>query len=161
MYSKEKIKSLEELVQLRHTFSNQKVVFTNGCFDIIHAGHVLYLEEAKKCGDILILGLNSDSSVKRLKGNSRPINNQTDRAIVLAGLSSVDYVVIFDQDDPYDLISAIQPDVLVKGGDWKIEQIIGSDIVKRRGGEVLSLSFIEGKSTTKIIDKVVSNNGTS
>ncbi|HOQ80848.1 MAG TPA: adenylyltransferase/cytidyltransferase family protein, partial [Candidatus Cloacimonadota bacterium] len=130
MYSKEKIKSLEELVQLRHTFSNQKVVFTNGCFDIIHAGHVLYLEEAKKCGDILILGLNSDSSVKRLKGNSRPINNQTDRAIVLAGLSSVDYVVIFDQDDPYDLISAIQPDVLVKGGDWKIEQIIGSDIVK-------------------------------
>ncbi|HPY96465.1 MAG TPA: D-glycero-beta-D-manno-heptose 1-phosphate adenylyltransferase [Candidatus Cloacimonadota bacterium] len=161
MYSKEKIKSLEELVQLRHTFSNQKVVFTNGCFDIIHAGHVLYLEEAKKCGDILILGLNSDASVKRLKGNSRPINNQTDRAIVLAGLSSVDYVVIFDQDDPYDLISAIQPDVLVKGGDWKIEQIIGSDIVKRRGGEVLSLSFIEGKSTTKIIDKVVSNNGTS
>ena len=141
--------------------SGKKIAFTNGVFDILHQGHIFSLSEAAKTADFLFVGLNADASVKRLKGNSRPINNQTDRAIVLAGLSSVDYVVIFDQDDPYDLISAIQPDVLVKGGDWKIEQIIGSDIVKRRGGEVLSLSFIEGKSTTKIIDKVVSNNGTS
>ncbi|MCB5249951.1 MAG: D-glycero-beta-D-manno-heptose 1-phosphate adenylyltransferase [Candidatus Cloacimonadales bacterium] len=153
----EKIKKLDELVDLRNKLYGNKIVFTNGCFDIIHSGHVIYLEEAKSLGDVLILGLNSDTSVKRLKGENRPINNQNDRAIVLSGLSSVDYVVIFEKDDPYDIIHALQPDVLVKGGDWKIEDIIGSDIVLEKGGEVISLSFIEGKSTTNIIKKVVQN----
>ncbi|MBP7563028.1 MAG: D-glycero-beta-D-manno-heptose 1-phosphate adenylyltransferase [Candidatus Cloacimonetes bacterium] len=158
MTCKDKIKSLEALKQIRNAEKDKKIVFTNGCFDILHSGHVLYLEEAKSCGDMLILGLNSDQSVKRLKGESRPINNELDRAIVLSGLESVDYVVVFKEDTPYQLISAIQPDILVKGGDWAIDQIVGSDIVKNRGGEVISLSFIEGKSTTSIIKKVVSQN---
>jgi D-beta-D-heptose 7-phosphate kinase/D-beta-D-heptose 1-phosphate adenosyltransferase len=161
MTCKDKIKSLEALKQIRNAEKDKKIVFTNGCFDILHSGHVLYLEEAKSCGDILILGLNSDQSVKRLKGESRPINNELDRAIVLSGLESVDYVVVFKEDTPYQLISEIQPDILVKGGDWAIDQIVGSDIVKNRGGEVISLSFIEGKSTTSIIKKVVSQNESS
>jgi len=136
------------------THKNQKIVFTNGCFDILHAGHVLYLQEAKALGDILIVGLNSDNSVKRLKGDSRPINNEKDRAIVLSGLASVDYVIIFEEDTPYNLIAQIQPDVLVKGGDWAPESIIGYDIVMKKGGEVRSLVFVEGKSTTEIIEKI-------
>lgn len=157
---KDKIINLDSLTKIRKIYQtqNKKVVFTNGCFDILHSGHVLYLEEAKNCGDILILALNSDESVKRLKGPTRPINSQQDRAIVLAGLSSIDHIVVFDEDTPYNVIKSIIPDILVKGGDWTIDQIIGSDIVKENGGEVISLSFQEGKSTTGIIRKVVTIN---
>jgi len=128
-----------------------KLVFTNGCFDILHAGHVLYLEQAKALGDILIVGLNSDASVKRLKGESRPVNSQQNRSIVLAALAAVDYVIVFDEETPYELIKAIQPDVLVKGGDWSEDSIVGADIVKAKGGEVISLPFWEGLSTTNIL----------
>ncbi len=134
-----------------------KVVFTNGCFDLLHAGHVLYLEEARALGDILVLGLNSDSSVQRLKGSSRPINKQDERALVLAALEAISYVCIFEEDTPYELIKALQPDVLVKGGDWPIHSIVGSDIVLARGGQVKSLGFSEGLSSTNIIDKILRN----
>lgn len=136
----------------------KKIVFTNGCFDIIHSGHVLYLNEAKKQGDILFLGLNSDSSVKRLKGENRPINCENDRKYVLENLKSVDFVEIFEEDTPYDLISLVQPDVLVKGGDWAVESIVGHDIVLAKGGEVKSLIFKEGYSTSGIIKSVQGKN---
>jgi D-beta-D-heptose 7-phosphate kinase/D-beta-D-heptose 1-phosphate adenosyltransferase len=132
----------------------KKIVFTNGCFDIIHAGHVEYLQEAAKLGDILIIGLNSDSSVKRLKGKNRPINSQIDRAKVLSGLETVSYIVIFEDDTPYKLIDHIKPDVLVKGGDWQPEMIVGADIVLANGGSVRSLSYKEGYSTSSIINKM-------
>ncbi len=155
----DKIKKLDELITIIEAEKalNHKVVFTNGCFDILHSGHVLYLEEASQQGDLLVLGLNSDQSVKRLKGESRPVNNQEDRAIVLSAISSIDYIVIFEEDTPFSLIEKIKPNVLVKGGDWTIDQIVGSDIVLSNGGSVKSLSFKEGKSTTSIIRKVVQN----
>ena len=134
--------------------ADKKIVFTNGCFDLIHVGHVLYLESAASLGDILIVGLNSDDSVRRLKGPTRPINNQLNRSIVLAGLSSIDAVIIFEEDDPLHLIKKICPDILVKGGDWKPEQIIGSDFVLNNGGHVRSLEFVEGYSTTSIEKKI-------
>ncbi len=133
---------------------NKNIVFTNGCFDILHRGHVSYLNEAKSLGDILVLGLNSDASVKRLKGESRPINNEQDRKFVLENLKAIDYVFIFEEDTPYNLIGDIQPDTLVKGGDWKPEEIVGSDIVLKKGGEVKSLHFIDGLSTTNTIEKI-------
>jgi len=139
-------------------YKNHKVVFTNGCFDILHSGHVLYLNEARQLGTFLIVGLNSNSSVKRLKGHKRPINPEVDRAIVLAGLASVDAVVIFDEETPYELIAQIQPDVLVKGGDWDVSQIVGYDIVMKKKGVVRSLMFKEGMSTTSIIDKILYEN---
>ena len=132
----------------------KRIVFTNGVFDIIHRGHVEYLNEAKKLGDILIVGLNSDASVKIIKGSSRPINNERDRAYVLANVKPVDYVVIFEEDTPYNLIKQIVPDVLVKGGDWKAEDIVGSEIVLQSGGKVLSLKYINDYSTTSIINKI-------
>lgn len=132
----------------------KKIVFTNGCFDIIHRGHAYYLAEAKKLGDILLIGLNSDDSVRRLKGESRPINSQDDRAYVLDSLKPTDIVVIFEDDTPYNLISAVRPDVLVKGGDYKPEEIVGADIVKSLGGEVVVIPLVEGKSTTKIIERI-------
>jgi D-beta-D-heptose 7-phosphate kinase/D-beta-D-heptose 1-phosphate adenosyltransferase len=152
----ERIKSWKdiEIVAQECQKQNKKIVFTNGCFDILHFGHVSYLEEAKSCGDLLIVGLNSDESVARLKGPSRPINHQLERAFVLCGLKAVDYVVIFDQDTPYELIKLISPDVLVKGGDWKPDQIVGSDIVLKHGGEVKSLLFQAGFSTTNLIEKI-------
>ncbi|MCB5265015.1 MAG: D-glycero-beta-D-manno-heptose 1-phosphate adenylyltransferase [Candidatus Cloacimonetes bacterium] len=134
--------------------SGQQIVFTNGCFDIIHAGHVAYLSQAKALGDILIVGLNSDASVKRLKGDGRPINTQQDRALVLAAFSFVDYVVIFEQNTPLALIKEVEPDILVKGGDWQTHQIVGSDLVLERGGKVLSLNFVEGLSTTGILERL-------
>ena len=134
--------------------TGKKIVFTNGCFDIIHAGHVEYLQEAAKLGDILIIGLNSDSSVKRLKGKNRPINSQIDRAKVLSGLETVSYIVIFEDDTPYKLIDHIKPDVLVKGGDWQPEMIVGADIVLASGGSIRSLSYKEGHSTSSIINKM-------
>ncbi|USN46466.1 MAG: D-glycero-beta-D-manno-heptose 1-phosphate adenylyltransferase [Pseudobdellovibrionaceae bacterium] len=133
--------------------AGKKLVFTNGCFDILHVGHVRYLQEAKAQGDLLFVGVNSDASVKRLKGSSRPIQNEQDRAEILLALSSVDYVSIFDEDTPEQLIHVVKPDVLVKGGDWSIDQIVGAPFVQSYGGTVKSLQFVEGRSTTKIIER--------
>ena len=132
----------------------QKIVFTNGCFDILHAGHVDYLRKAANLGNILIIGLNSDESVHKLKGASRPINNQNDRAEVLSALSFVDYIAIFDEDTPLNLIKEIRPSVLVKGGDYKKEEIVGADVVLDDGGRVEIIDFVENKSTTNIIEKM-------
>ena len=134
--------------------AGKKIVFTNGCFDILHPGHVAYLEDARACGDLLVVGLNSDSSVRRIKGPQRPINPQEDRAIMLAGLASVDYVTFFEDDTPLELIKAVRPHVLVKGGDWTIENIVGADFVMSYGGEVYSLAFREGYSTTALIKRI-------
>jgi rfaE bifunctional protein nucleotidyltransferase chain/domain len=141
------------LETLKSNREGKKVVFTNGCFDILHRGHVAYLNEAKKLGDLLVVGLNSDASVKRLKGDTRPINQEQDRKFVLENLKSVDAVYLFTEDTPLKLIEQVQPDILVKGGDWAIDQIVGSDFVLQRGGEVKSLQFVDGYSTTNIIEK--------
>lgn len=135
----------------------KKIVFTNGCFDILHRGHISYLEQAKSLGDILIVGVNSDSSVKKLKGEGRPVNIESDRAYVLDNVKSVDHVIIFEEDTPYNLIDKIKPDYLVKGGDWKEEDIVGSDIVKANGGKVISLKYVDNYSTTNILKKINSN----
>ncbi|MEM6963345.1 MAG: D-glycero-beta-D-manno-heptose 1-phosphate adenylyltransferase [Bacteroidota bacterium] len=134
--------------------AHQKVVFTNGCFDILHYGHIHYLAEASALGDRLIIGLNSTASVRRLKGAHRPINDENTRKHLLAALACVDAVVTFDEDTPYELIKIIVPDILVKGGDWQPEQIVGSDVVLAAGGQVKSLKFIEGYSTTSIEAKI-------
>ncbi|WP_457636373.1 D-glycero-beta-D-manno-heptose 1-phosphate adenylyltransferase [Persephonella sp.] len=136
----------------------KKVVFTNGCFDIIHAGHVDYLEKAKSLGDVLIVGLNSDESVRRIKGKDRPVNIQEHRKRVLEALKPVDLVVIFDEDTPEKLIKQIKPDVLVKGGDWSVENIVGADFVRSYGGEVVTIDFVYDISTTKIIEKARKTN---
>jgi rfaE bifunctional protein nucleotidyltransferase chain/domain len=133
---------------------NKKIVFTNGCFDILHRGHIEYLTKAKEFGDVLIVGLNSDTSVQRLKGKDRPINSESDRARILDALKPVDYVVIFEEDTPLRLIQMVKPDVLVKGGDYKVEEIVGSEFVMSYGGKVEIIPFVEGKSTTKIIQKI-------
>lgn len=143
-----------ELKSFLDTSSGKKIVFTNGCFDIIHRGHITYLNEAKALGDLLVIGLNSDKSVKRLKGDQRPINNQDDRKYLLENLKSVDFVEIFEEDTPLKLITYLLPSVLVKGGDWKIEQIVGSEEVIQNGGDVYSLNFVDGFSTTNIIEKI-------
>lgn len=132
----------------------KKIVFTNGCFDILHKGHVAYLQEAKSLGDILIVGMNTDASVKKLKGSERPINSLEDRAFVLSALRSVDYVVPFDEDTPLTLIQSIMPDILVKGGDYTIDTIVGAKEVMANGGTVDIIPFVEGKSTTTIIDAI-------
>ncbi len=132
----------------------KKVVFTNGCFDILHLGHVKYLEKARRLGDILVVGLNSDSSVRALKGKSRPINNERARAMVLASLCFVDYATIFSDDTPERLIQKLKPDVLVKGADWKSSDIVGADFVRRRGGRVARISFVKGYSTTSLIKRM-------
>ena len=132
----------------------KKVVFTNGCFDILHRGHFTYLNEAKRQGDILVVGVNSDASVKKLKGESRPINSEYDRAFVLDGLKAVDYTVIFGEDTPEDLIACLKPSVHVKGGDYKKEDLPETKIVESYGGKVVILNFVEGKSTTNIINKI-------
>lgn len=134
-------------------FLNQKVVFTNGCFDILHRGHIEYLAQASDLGDILVVGLNTDDSVKRIKGDNRPINDQDARAMVLAGLKFVDAVVFFEQDTPYDLIRLARPQVLVKGSDYTEETIVGADIVKDSGGEIVTISLVPGYSTSGIIEK--------
>ncbi len=133
----------------------KKIVFTNGCFDILHPGHVTYLDKAKKLGDVLVLGLNSDASVKRLKGKNRPVLNQDERATIISHLEMVDFICIFDEDTPYELISLVKPDVLVKGGDWSVENIVGKDIVESYGGLVINIPYIEGKSTTGIIERIL------
>lgn len=138
--------------------SGRKIVFTNGCFDLLHVGHVRYLQEARRLGDVLVVGVNSDASTKRLKGPTRPIQNENDRAEILAALACVDVTVVFEDDTPADLIKRVRPDILVKGGDWKIDQIVGGDFVQTYGGKVMSLQFVDGKSTTKIIEKTKSSN---
>jgi rfaE bifunctional protein nucleotidyltransferase chain/domain len=143
----EKVKALKA--------AGNKVVFTNGVFDIIHAGHVRYLSEAASLGDFLIVAVNSDASARRLKGPGRPFNNEQDRAEVIAALKCVSYVTTFDEDTPYELIKMLEPDVLVKGGDWPVDEIVGADIVKSAGGEVYSLPYAEGYSTSRLIEKVV------
>lgn len=149
-----KIMDISAVERFRATYSNKKIVFTNGCFDILHVGHIRYLQEAAKLGDMLVVGLNSDASVKRLKGEERPINQQSDRAELLAALKCINYVVIFEEDTPYNLIAKLQPDVLVKGGDYRPEEVVGKDIVEARGGRLELISFVEGKSTTSIINKM-------
>lgn len=144
----------QELEEFLRKNKDKKIVFTNGCFDIIHKGHVAYLVEAKKLGDLLVIGLNSDASVKRLKGPERPINNELDRQYVMSQLKPVDFVEIFTEDTPLNLILKIMPKILVKGGDWKIEQIVGGKEVVNAGGEVFSLNFVDGYSTTSIIHKI-------
>lgn len=132
----------------------QTIVFTNGCFDVLHFGHVHYLLEAKKLGDILVVGLNSDDSVRRLKGPERPINGEKERAFVLAALCCVDYVVLFEEDTPENLIKAVLPDVLVKGGDYALDQIVGADFVNQNGGTVTTIPFVEGYSSSRIIEQL-------
>ena len=132
----------------------QKIVFTNGCFDVLHFGHVHYLLEAKKLGDILVVGLNSDDSVRRLKGPTRPINGEKERAFVLASLAFVDYITLFEEDTPENLIKVVQPDVLVKGGDYTIDQIVGAEFVMQNGGTVTTIPFVEGYSSTQIIEQL-------
>jgi rfaE bifunctional protein nucleotidyltransferase chain/domain len=134
--------------------SGKRIVFTNGCFDLIHPGHVRYLRAAKRLGDVLVVALNSDSSVRRLKGPGRPLVPQRSRCEVVAALEMVDYVTVFSADTPYDLIKALAPDVLVKGGDWRPDQIVGADLVRARGGTVRSLPFARGYSTTELVRKV-------
>ena len=143
-----------ELTSFLEKNRGKKIVFTNGCFDILHRGHVTYLTEARKLGDLLVIGLNSDASVKRLKGPERPINNEKDRQYVLSQLKAVDFVEIFTEDTPLNLILTVKPNVLVKGGDWKIEQIVGGKEVQASGGQVFSLNFVDGYSTTSLIEKI-------
>jgi len=145
-------KLLSKLKSLR---KRKKVVFTNGCFDIIHAGHVRYLKKAKALGGILVVGLNSDSSIKKIKGETRPIVKQKDRAEVLSALTSVDYVVIFNDPTPIKLIEAIKPDVLVKGADWKRGSIVGEEILKTYKGKIARIKLAKGRSTTDIVGKIL------
>jgi D-glycero-beta-D-manno-heptose 1-phosphate adenylyltransferase len=146
--------TIEDYLSWRGQEAREKVVFTNGCFDILHPGHVDYLERARALGDFLIVGVNSDPSVGRIKGGGRPVNPATDRARVLAGLACVSFVLIFEEDTPYELIRIVRPHVLVKGGDWPVEKIVGRDIVEGLGGRVLSLELKPGYSTTGIISRI-------
>jgi rfaE bifunctional protein nucleotidyltransferase chain/domain len=157
----QKIKSIAEVVQLRTRMRElgQKVVFTNGCFDILHVGHVRYLNAARTLGDALVVGINSDRSVREIKGESRPVIPEAERAEVLAALACVDAVCIFDDPTPKQVIDAIVPDVLVKGADWGIEHIVGRDTVEKAGGVVLNVPLVEGSSTTDIIHRVVDRFG--
>jgi D-beta-D-heptose 7-phosphate kinase/D-beta-D-heptose 1-phosphate adenosyltransferase len=144
-----------DLINKLQEFSPKKVGFTNGCFDIIHIGHVRFLIEVKKFCDIFIVALNTDDSVKRLKGEKRPIVSLAERSEVVAALQCVDFVTYFSEDTPYNLISKIKPNLIAKGGDWSREQIVGSDLVLKNGGKVLSIDYINGSSTTNIIDKII------
>jgi len=159
MNSSKKIKREKELIKIIRNLKekNKKIVFTNGCFDLLHYGHIKYLEEAKRFGDILIVAVNSDRSVRRLKGENRPINNQRSRTKVLASLGCVDYITIFDDLSPLKLIKDLRPDYLIKGGDWKREDIVGKDIVQSYGGRVKTIPFLKNYSTTNLIRKIVKN----
>lgn len=151
-----KIKGWREIAALIavEKAGSRKTGFTNGCFDILHVGHVRYLTSARKNCDLLVVGLNSDGSVRRLKGDERPVNGHTERAEVLAALECVDYVTVFEQDTPRELISTITPDIIFKGGDWKKEDVVGADHVEAHGGEVRIIPFVEGFSTTNTIRKL-------
>lgn len=146
----------QQLVEIRKQLKQEgkRVVFTNGCFDILHRGHVDYLSKARAKGDVLIVGMNTDASVQRLKGPTRPIVEEQDRAFVLSALSVVDYVCLFEEDTPLELIKVLVPDVLVKGGDWSIENIVGRDVVEAAGGTVQTIDFVPNRSTTNIVQKI-------
>lgn len=148
-----KVVPFSQIASILQSDKADQVVFTNGCFDLLHVGHVRYLQEAKAQGKKLVVGVNSDASVRILKGPTRPIQNENDRAEILAALGCVDYVVIFTEETPEKLIQSVRPSVLVKGGDWKPETIVGAPFVMSYGGQVKSLQFVDGKSTTKIIEK--------
>jgi len=152
-----KIKTLESLTRIINMEKERgkKIVFTNGCFDLLHAGHVKYLQKARMLGDLLVLGLNSDTSVRRLKGEKRPLINEDERAHILAALDCIDYVVIFDEDTPLNLITSLKPDILAKGADYTADAVVGKDLVEAYGGKVELVSFLDGKSTTNIIEKVL------
>jgi len=135
-------------------FKSMKIVFTNGCFDILHAGHIEYLAKAASEGDVMILGLNSNNSVRKLKGNHRPINDENARALIMASLNFISAVVLFDEETPYNLIKTVQPDILIKGSDYKPEEIVGYDILKAKGGEVKTIDLVPGFSTTAIEQKI-------
>ena len=154
---KQKIKEREELLRIIKDLKRKgkRIVFTNGCFDLLHIGHIRYLEEAKTLGDVLIIGVNSDSSVRKLKGPDRPILPEEERAEILSSLECVDYITTFDELDPINLITSLQPDVLVKGGDWTKEQTVGRNVVERTGGEVVILPFVQGASTTNLIETIL------
>lgn len=147
---RDKLKSLLALWK----FKGYRVVFTNGCFDILHLGHIDYLSKARQLGDVLIIGLNTDNSVKRIKGENRPVNNQDARSMLLASMSCVDALVLFDEETPYDLINYIQPNILVKGSDYSPSEIVGADIVIKTGGSIETIDFLEGYSTTTLINKL-------
>ncbi len=151
-----KLVSRKEIVKIVQKLKSEgkKIVFTNGCFDILHAGHVRYLNKARKLGNILIVGLNSDSSIKKIKGKNRPVNNQHDRVEVLSALESVDYIVIFNEETPENIIKLILPDILVKGSDWKGRDVAGADIVRKNGGRVSFVPVLPGRSTSGIIEKI-------
>lgn len=151
-----KIKSREDAQTLVQEWeaSGEKIAFTNGCFDIVHRGHIDYLSKAKDLGTKLILGLNTDASVQRLKGPSRPVVDEQSRAILMAALQFIDLVVFFDEDTPYELIKALQPDILVKGSDYNAEDIVGYDILMAKGGKVETIDFVEGFSTSSIVEKI-------
>lgn len=152
---RKKIFSAEDLAQkLIEIRKNKKIVFTNGCFDVLHRGHTDYLQKSKELGDILIVALNSDDSIKRLKGEERPLNNLDDRLAVISALESVDFVTSFNDDTPIKLISLLKPDLLVKGGDWAVEDIVGAKEVISWGGKVSTIKYIDGKSTTTLIEKI-------
>ncbi len=156
---KNKLVSRDEALSLLSDLKKlgRRIVFTNGCFDILHPGHVDYLSQARDQGDYLVLGLNTDDSVRRLnKAPNRPINDELSRAKVLAGLASIDCIILFNEDTPYELIKALQPDVLVKGDDYQVEKIVGYDLVTSRGGKVVTIPFLQGYSTTNLIKKILS-----
>ncbi|MGZ3604866.1 MAG: D-glycero-beta-D-manno-heptose 1-phosphate adenylyltransferase [Thermodesulfobacteriota bacterium] len=154
---KKKIKERKELLRIIKNLKakGKRVVFTNGCFDLLHLGHVRYLEEAKALGDVLVVGVNSDSSVRKLKGPKRPILPEEERTEILSGLGCVDYITIFNEADPLKLITSLKPNLLVKGGDWTREQIVGREVVERSGGELVIIPFVQGASTSNVIDTIL------
>ena len=150
-------KNYQELSKvLEKIRTKKKVVFTNGCFDILHVGHIHYLKEARSLGDILVVALNTDESVRKLKGDERPLQNQDDRSEILGALECVSFVTLFNEPTPLEVIKIIKPDILVKGGDWPVEKIVGHDFVATYGGKTQSLAFIKGRSTTAIVEKIKS-----
>jgi D-beta-D-heptose 7-phosphate kinase/D-beta-D-heptose 1-phosphate adenosyltransferase len=154
---KKKIKERKELLRIIKNLKakGKQIVFTNGCFDVLHLGHVRYLEEAKALGDVLVVGVNSDSSVRKLKGPKRPILPEQERTEILSGLGCVDYITIFNEADPLKLITSLKPNLLVKGGDWTREQIVGREVVERSGGELVIIPFVKGASTSNVIDTIL------
>jgi rfaE bifunctional protein nucleotidyltransferase chain/domain len=156
-----KLKSLGDIQAIVVAARNdgKRVAFTNGCFDLLHRGHVHVLREARACGDVLIVGINSDESVKQIKGPARPVLPESDRCELVGAMEMVDFVVLFNEPDPYILISAIRPDVLVKGGDWNTDKIIGGDLVEEAGGEVVVVPYIKGFSTTEIVERIKNSDG--
>jgi D-beta-D-heptose 7-phosphate kinase/D-beta-D-heptose 1-phosphate adenosyltransferase len=154
---KQKVKARRELLRIINDLKaeGKRIVFTNGCFDLLHIGHIRYLEKAKALGDVLVVGVNSDASVRKLKGSKRPILPEAERSEILSGLGCVDYISLFDEIDPLKLIASLRPNVLVKGGDWTKEQTVGKEVVERSGGEVVIIPFVKGASTSTLIETIL------